>query len=259
MSESSWRGRLREYATFLRDEACSAEMLNGFVQLLSREFPATIAFLNYDADLRLTNDVGWHRRDSSEIDAYQRHYSRVNPFPQIVRRYKLFENAVIFSHWIDGSAFCRTEFFNDYLRPRGERYMLGLSVLMPDGGRSSLALARGEAEGGDFTREDARRFDMLRPLIRDVMVSRRSHLGASAVASSPQPPALARRTDLILVRRHGLSPREAEVAALLAEGWTYRETAERLGIRYHTVNAHVKSFLRKLNISSIRRLPSFLE
>jgi predicted ATPase/DNA-binding CsgD family transcriptional regulator len=51
-------------------------------------------------------------------------------------------------------------------------------------------------------------------------------------------------------RRHPLTPRELEIAGLLAEGLTNREIAERLVIAKRTVDAHVEHILTKLGFSS---------
>ncbi len=47
-----------------------------------------------------------------------------------------------------------------------------------------------------------------------------------------------------------LTPREREVLALLAEGLTNRQVAERLVLSEHTVHRHVTSILRKLDLPS---------
>jgi two-component system NarL family response regulator len=46
----------------------------------------------------------------------------------------------------------------------------------------------------------------------------------------------------------GISPREEEVLALLADGMTDREIADRLGISPRTVETHVGSLLNKLSV-----------
>ena len=47
-----------------------------------------------------------------------------------------------------------------------------------------------------------------------------------------------------------LTPREAEVLQLLAEGLTNRRIAERLGISEHTAKFHVNAILGKLGARS---------
>ena len=51
-----------------------------------------------------------------------------------------------------------------------------------------------------------------------------------------------------------LSPREKEVLRLIALGHTYKETARRLDISAKTVERHVSSVLRKLQLSNRHEL-----
>ena len=52
----------------------------------------------------------------------------------------------------------------------------------------------------------------------------------------------------------GLTRREREVLRLIARGYTYKETAERLFISARTVETHVSAVLRKLQLSDRRAL-----
>ncbi|MCE2909762.1 MAG: LuxR C-terminal-related transcriptional regulator [Betaproteobacteria bacterium] len=47
-----------------------------------------------------------------------------------------------------------------------------------------------------------------------------------------------------------LTPRETEVLTFLSKGFTIKEIASLLGIKWFTVNDHIKSIYRKLNVSS---------
>jgi DNA-binding NarL/FixJ family response regulator len=51
-----------------------------------------------------------------------------------------------------------------------------------------------------------------------------------------------------------LSPREHEVLRLIARGYTYKEIAKELGISPKTVESHVSSVLRKLQLSTRHQL-----
>ncbi|HEY8548107.1 MAG TPA: response regulator transcription factor [Acidimicrobiales bacterium] len=51
-----------------------------------------------------------------------------------------------------------------------------------------------------------------------------------------------------------LTPREREVLRLIARGYTYKELARRLGLSVKTVETHVSSVLRKLQLSSRHEL-----
>jgi DNA-binding CsgD family transcriptional regulator len=54
----------------------------------------------------------------------------------------------------------------------------------------------------------------------------------------------------LIERDLAISPREAQVAALLAAGYSLREAAERLGVSGHTARAQLKSIFRKSGIHS---------
>ena len=51
-----------------------------------------------------------------------------------------------------------------------------------------------------------------------------------------------------------LTPREREVLRLIARGYAYKEVARDLGISAKTVETHVSSVLRKLQLSSRHQL-----
>ena len=51
-----------------------------------------------------------------------------------------------------------------------------------------------------------------------------------------------------------LSPREREVLRLIARGYTYKEVGRDLGISSKTVESHVSSVLRKLQLSTRHEL-----
>ncbi|WP_230421055.1 helix-turn-helix transcriptional regulator [Actinomadura soli] len=67
--------------------------------------------------------------------------------------------------------------------------------------------------------------------------------GEPADPGTPQPEPPAKRLD-------ALTPREQEVAALLADGLTNREIAERLVISKRTVDSHIEHILTKLSFTS---------
>jgi DNA-binding NarL/FixJ family response regulator len=68
---------------------------------------------------------------------------------------------------------------------------------------------------------------------------------SSFVASRPTP------VDHSLTPDHErLTPRESEVLTYLSKGFTIKEIASLMGIKWFTVNDHIKSIYKKLNVSS---------
>jgi DNA-binding NarL/FixJ family response regulator len=55
-----------------------------------------------------------------------------------------------------------------------------------------------------------------------------------------------------------LSPREQEVARLVADGLTNKEIGARLFISEHTVDTHVRSILNKLGFDSRARIAAWI-
>lgn len=48
-----------------------------------------------------------------------------------------------------------------------------------------------------------------------------------------------------------LTPKEKEVLKLLSDGLSYKMVADKLGISYYTVNAHIKKIYEKLHVHSL--------
>lgn len=47
-----------------------------------------------------------------------------------------------------------------------------------------------------------------------------------------------------------LTPREKELFLLLVEGYTLKESAKQLSVKYSTANTHMTSIYKKLNVNS---------
>lgn len=62
-----------------------------------------------------------------------------------------------------------------------------------------------------------------------------------------------------LEERFGLSPRQAEVASLLAERLTSKEIAARLGISRNTVRTHVEATMQRLGVHRRQEVRQVLE
>ncbi|HUG15876.1 MAG TPA: LuxR C-terminal-related transcriptional regulator [Thermomicrobiales bacterium] len=137
--------------------------------------------------------------------------------------------------------------------------------------RSALLYAASEKLRGAVSEPRARRHDperertslVIREHLGERDFERISELGRSltleqvisasstslgAVASSPFPPAEA----------NPLSPREREVAALIARGHTNRQIAAELFIAERTVDTHVEHILTKLNVGSRSQVAAWI-
>jgi DNA-binding NarL/FixJ family response regulator len=112
-----------------------------------------------------------------------------------------------------------------------------------------------EADAAAAAGEAARAADALRsahdtatqlgalPLLEDIeALSRRARISVDVTAVTA-----IQETDVV---RLGLTPREAEVLALVAAGRTNREIATELFISEKTASVHVSNILRKLGVTT---------
>ena len=92
------------------------------------------------------------------------------------------------------------------------------------------------------------------PALRSLIVERLSAGGDLEVSAEEPAPARTPRDvgALVDVRDGdaGLTPRETEVLALMAEGLANKEIAHRLEFSVHTAKFHVDSILKKLNAAN---------
>ena len=81
-----------------------------------------------------------------------------------------------------------------------------------------------------------------------------AHWGSARGLSAPAEAEPSTQT----VERSSLSPREREVAALIAEGLSNRAIADRLGLSERTIEAHVEHILDKLGFSSRSKVAAWV-
>ncbi len=92
---------------------------------------------------------------------------------------------------------------------------------------------------------------------RLLMHFRRGPLGSAGANVHDAPPASGFQSSRpVLIGRGApldherLTPRESEVLTYLSKGFTIKEIASLMGIKWFTVNDHIKSIYKKLNVSS---------
>jgi DNA-binding NarL/FixJ family response regulator len=76
------------------------------------------------------------------------------------------------------------------------------------------------------------------------------NVGAFGSPQAPQAAAPTAPSTPAQLDHERLTPRESEVLTYLSKGFTIKEIASLMGIKWFTVNDHIKSIYKKLNVSS---------
>ena len=122
--------------------------------------------------------------------------------------------------------------YRDFYRRCGVDYQAAISVPAPGGGQIAVALNR---QGDDFSADELGLLDLLR-----------IHVGqAAAIALLTQPGAAPDSAANPL-----LTPRQARILQLVADGHSDRGIARTLGISARTVQAHLQHTYRTLDVTS---------
>ncbi|MCC2276910.1 LuxR C-terminal-related transcriptional regulator [Streptomyces sp. ET3-23] len=129
----------------------------------------------------------------------------------------------------------KSAWYNDALRTYGTKQQLGVPLPGEPGGLRAIVFGR----EGEFGERDFAFACRVQPLLMAVDNHLRElrRLRAAAGADSP-------------VGDIGLTPREATVLGLLAEGLTTEAIGRRLAISPHTVNRHLEKVYRKLGANN---------
>jgi DNA-binding CsgD family transcriptional regulator len=174
--------------------------------------------------------------DHACIETYERHFQHLHK-ERLTHWVRKGVNPV--SALISHSDLLRTEIYNDFLRPNGHYY--GINLFAFDG-RDSIGDIRIWRRNGrpDFDRNEVQILNLIEPGFTEAL--KRT---LSPVCAPHQ--ALAK-----------LSPREAAVAGLAAEGLADKEIARRLNVTFATVRAHLDNAFAKLGVRNRTQLASTL-
>jgi DNA-binding CsgD family transcriptional regulator len=252
-SERAWDKRLLDYAYLCAENALEPDFFDECVEMLVRDYDTIVGLFRYDSTAKapLICQRGYTEQ---AIHDYQVHYYRLNVFANAVQRYHIEDRTTTFKQYVSDNELHGSEYYNDFLRPVRAEHVLALSLCDADGERTSITLYRGDHDGGEFDREEVRRFDRLRPFLRGALTMRKLAAAASNGTRCGNQDGTENRNAVgssqCLPSRWGLTPRETEVALSVAEGLSYKEVAFRLGLSFHTVNAHIDSLHRKTNLST---------
>jgi DNA-binding CsgD family transcriptional regulator len=124
--------------------------------------------------------------------------------------------------------------YRDFYRRCGVDYQVAISVPAPGGGLIGVALNR---QRHDFSAADLELLDLLR-----------IHVGQAAAIALPADPGSAGSPDAAADPL--LTPRQARILQLVADGQSDRGIARTLGISTRTVQAHLQHTYRALDVTS---------
>ncbi|MXQ08235.1 hypothetical protein GQ651_10310 [Alphaproteobacteria bacterium GH1-50] len=140
-----------------------------------------------------------------------------------------------------------TTYFRDVFEPAGMHHVIGITAPMPVGEAVFAFGFRGDDDPG-FRGE---RSEALLRLMLPAFVAGFGKLAAPVVTKPDVASALPPKATLIESGRAlGLSPRQAETAALIAEGLTARQIANAMGVTVDTARRHSEAVLSRLGVRS---------
>ncbi len=173
VTENQWQRRLLEHLNFLAENALKPDLLERFTDRLHDDWRCSIAILSYEAGQQLSSEGIIRDFDQALVLQFREHYYALNPYPAIVERNGLLNATVSLAPYFSRPKLWKTEYYNEFMRPQCLEYVMALSIDFGGGARTSVSLYRGDHDGGAFTREDARRLEMLRPHLRQTLLFRR--------------------------------------------------------------------------------------
>jgi DNA-binding CsgD family transcriptional regulator len=184
----------------------------------------------WDAERGVFADRVALNMDPSNLARYEAYYQFHDPIT-----YKLQQRRepTLVAQVMPQEALVRTEFFNDFLGRDGLYW--GVNLYAYDGSRNigDLRIWRRRSRG-NFDRNTLEVLEIIKPVFTN---ARRLAL----------PPPAARRTRASTAIP-GLTAREDQVAALVAQGLSDKQIGYRLDMAFSTVRTHVKSVFEKLSV-----------
>lgn len=183
------------------------------IRLLRADFGASYV---WNEERRRYESCVYHNIDPSNLDRYERWFQYRDPMTNLLRQRR---RATLVEEVIPRSAMIRTEFYNDFLARDGLHH--GVNMFVFDDGRDlgDFRIWRSRAQP-QFTGREVSLLDTLEPFLRRALKNDQQAL-------------------------NGLTPRENEVAALVARGCTDRDIARVLRIGFGTVRTHLTRAMAK--------------
>jgi len=177
------------------------------------------------------------------IARYDDYFQFKDPItPSLQRRKKATPVSEIMSH----DRLMRTEFYNDFLKQDGLCYGMNFFAYDRSSNIGDIRVWR-DGNRADFSKRDAEIVDAIGP----------SFVNALIRARQPNNETPALRFSVIGEKFH-LTPRESEVADLLAIGSSDDELCSRLLISKPTLRCHISAIFKKTGISRRTQVAQFL-
>lgn len=233
--------RLLDFAALTREVGWSDDdlrpLLQGVTELVRCDF-ATITVIHPDPARAWCAAYPSGHMTSTLFDAFTE-YAADHPYVQYLSRATHPEPARL-TDLVPMTRFRQTALYHEHFRPLGTANQICLPVDERDGALVGLSL---NGSGHDFTERDLELVSHIWPHLR------------GALREYDRLFAVQRQSAAAGLRVHGvalgrLSPREQDVARLVAEGLADKQIGTRLGISARTVQKHVEHILDKLGVRS---------
>jgi DNA-binding CsgD family transcriptional regulator len=187
------------------------------IRLLRGDFGASYV---WNAPKSRFDEAVSYNMERSNLRRYEEWYQFRDPMTFELRARR---RATLVDDVIPHQVLIRTEFYNDFLARDGLHHGLNMFIFDGDRDLGDFRIWRG-AGRPEFCERDVDLLDALEPHLR------RALLRCSAST--------------------GLTPRESDVAALVARGCTDRDIARILGIGFGTVRTHITNAMSKTGCSN---------
>lgn len=211
------------------------------LKLLDAQYFASYVWMP-EAD-RFDDRISINMSDSN-LEAYEDHFQYCDPITPALQRRR---RATCVTEIMPRHRFIRTEFFNDFLACDGLHYGVNYYAYVAGSNIGDLRIWRSKSKE-DFSRRDLAILDAIGPGFTNAMRKALEH-DKSSRSDIAIAPALDR-----LAAQAGLTDREKEICALVLQGLSDNEIAERCGISFTTVRTHLKHVFDKVDCSGRNQL-----
>jgi DNA-binding CsgD family transcriptional regulator len=193
------------------------------MQLLQAQYYASFVWQDDSASF---TDAVQINMDPANIQQYENYYQFNDPITPLMKRYEV---AIRATDVLKQEELIKTEFYNDFLKKDGLCWGVNLYAWQRGRNLGDMRIWR-DGRRNNFSDTDLCMLDMIQPAFTSALARAREHSTPHTATSS------------IIIR---LSPREQEVAQLVAQSLSDKEIARHLNIAPTTVRTHLENAFRK--------------